>query len=92
MEWFWLIPLPNNKHRTNYRIDSGSWSSDGVETVSATLRGGVMTVECQSSHLSSFAVLVDVSGTLRDVWIAVVALSPQVYTTCSPFDLIRLCL
>ena len=77
MEWLWLTPLPNNKHRTNYRIGSGSWSSDGVETVSATLRGGVMTVECQSSHLSTFAALVDV-------------LSPQVYTTCSPVDLNRL--
>ena len=38
----------------------GGWSSDGIETV---FDEGTQTVTCLSSHLTSFAVLVDVSGT-----------------------------
>ena len=41
-------------------IGMGGWSSDGIETV---FDEGTQTVACLSSHLTSFAVLVDVAGT-----------------------------
>ena len=41
--------------------DSG-WSVEGVTTERTTVSGGQSTVQCSSSHLTSFAVLVDVRG------------------------------
>ena len=39
----------------------GGWSSEGIQTVFDEETG---TVTCLSSHLTSFAVLVDVAGTV----------------------------
>ena len=41
--------------------DSG-WSVEGVTTEKTTVSGDQSTVQCSSSHLTSFAVLVDVRG------------------------------
>ena len=46
-----------------YRYSRGRWSSEGVKTVSVTSVGDIVTVTCASSHLTSFAILVDVGGT-----------------------------
>lgn len=46
-------------------IGSGGWAYDGVEMVSNETEDGVTTIICNSTHLTSFAVLVDVSGTLN---------------------------
>ena len=44
----------------------GGWSTEGVRTVSnVTDDSGQVSVSCQSSHLTAFAVLVDVSGEVR---------------------------
>ena len=48
--------------RMIYRNSRGRWSSEGVKTVSVTSVGDIVTVTCASSHLTSFAVLVDVGG------------------------------
>ena len=45
-----------------HRYSRGSWSSEGLKTVSVTSVGDIVTVTCASSHLTSFAVLVDVGG------------------------------
>ena len=45
-----------------YRYPQGGWSSEGLKTVSVTRVGDRVTVTCASSHLTSFAVLVDVGG------------------------------
>ena len=49
------------------RIGNGGWSADGVATtVQVTQEGNNTMVQCNSTHLSSFAVLsmdVDVAGT-----------------------------
>ena len=43
---------------------------DGMTTMGYSTSEGKTVVDCQSTHLTSFAVLVDVSGTLSDeeVW------------------------
>ncbi len=43
-------------------VGSGSWTSKGIETINAATNGTVTSVECESTHLTSFAVLVDVAG------------------------------
>ena len=48
------------------RVGNGSWAFDGLEIVSSTTEDGMTTVNCTSTHLSSFAVLVDVSGILSN--------------------------
>ena len=45
-------------------VGNGSWAFDGMEMVSTTTEDGMTTVNCTSTHLTSFAVLVDVSGIL----------------------------
>ena len=47
-------------------IGDGSWAFDGIEMVSSTTEDGMTTVNCTSTHLTSFAVLVDVSGVLSN--------------------------
>ena len=42
--------------------EQSGWSPSGLETVSVTRVGDIVTVNCSSSHLTSFAVLVDVRG------------------------------
>ena len=48
------------------RVGNGSWAFDGLKMVSSTTEDGMTTVNCTSTHLSSFAVLVDVSGVLSN--------------------------
>ena len=38
------------------------WSTDGLRTKDVTRNGNTITVTCSSTHLTSFAVLVDVGG------------------------------
>ena len=52
-------------HTSLYRVGSGGWSSDGIQVISNTTRRNVTTVLCNSTHLTSFAVLVDVAGGLE---------------------------
>lgn len=48
-----------------------AWSIEGVETVrNTTGADGLMRVDCSSSHLTAFAVLVDVSGTISVRWVS----------------------
>ncbi|CAI8001269.1 Adhesion G protein-coupled receptor L1 [Geodia barretti] len=48
-------------------VGSGGWSSDGIQVISAVTKGNTTTVVCSSTHLTSFAVLVDVAGGLEEV-------------------------
>ena len=46
------------------RIGSGGWSTEGVTTVPVTQEGNNTTVQCNSTHLTSFAVLSILIGPL----------------------------
>ena len=48
-----------------YSVGSGSWVTDGVRTTNNTMVRNVTSVQCLSTHLTSFAVLVDVAGGLQ---------------------------
>ena len=48
-----------------HRIGRGGWVSEGLEVVSNTSEVNLTTVECNSTHLTSFAVLVDVAAGLE---------------------------
>ena len=50
---------------TPHRVGSGGWSSEGVQVISNETIGELTTVQCSSTHLASFAVLLDVSGGLE---------------------------
>ena len=52
------------KHCT-HSVGSGGWSSEGVQVISNITIGNITTVLCNSTHLTSFAVLVDVAGGLE---------------------------
>ena len=60
------------------RIGSGGWSTEGVTTVRVTQEGNNTVVQCNSTHLTSFAVLVNVAGAevsaciLTLLWIATI--------------------
>ena len=43
-------------------IGNGYWAYDGVSMTSMEVKGEKMVVNCSSTHLTSFAVLVQVSG------------------------------
>ena len=51
------------------RIGNGSWVTAGISTddvmIQSTENGNLTTVTCRSTHLTSFAVLVDVAGGLE---------------------------
>ncbi len=47
------------------RVGNGSWVSDGVSIVGNDTNGSTTTVQCSSTHLTSFAVLVDVGDGLK---------------------------
>lgn len=53
----------------SYSIGNGSWITDGVVTNNVatqnTISGKVTTVQCSATHLTSFAVLVNVAGGLE---------------------------
>ena len=57
----------NNNYIINFlfRIGSGGFSTDGVVTASINIEDGVTTIQCLSYHTTSFAVLVDVAGSLQ---------------------------
>ena len=48
-----------------YRGGNGGWVSEGLEVVSNKSGANLSTVECNSTHLTNFAVLVDVAGGLE---------------------------
>ena len=48
-----------------YSVGSGSWVTDGISITDNMTVGNVTSVQCQSTHLTSFAVLVDVAGGLQ---------------------------
>ena len=48
-----------------HSVGSGSWVADGISTTDNMTVGNVTSVYCQSTHLTSFAVLVDVAGGLQ---------------------------
>ena len=41
------------------------WSSEGIKVINVMTEDGVTTVQCSSTHLASFAVLVGVGGGLE---------------------------
>lgn len=45
-----------------HSIAESGWSTDGLKTESVTRDGNMVTITCSTIHLTSFAVLVDVSG------------------------------
>ena len=45
-------------------IGNGSWITAGITTNNVMTKGNLTMVTCQSTHLTSFAVLVDVVGEL----------------------------
>ena len=46
-------------------VGNGSWVVSGVTTNRQTTSGNSTNVQCTSTHLTSFAVLVDVAGGLE---------------------------
>ena len=48
-----------------HRVGSGGWSSDGIQIISSETTDNATRVVFTSTHLTSFAVLVDVSGGLK---------------------------
>ena len=55
------MPIGN----TSGSVGDGGWSSEGIKVISNITRGNFTTVLCNSTHLTSFAVLVDVAGGLE---------------------------
>ena len=55
----------NIAQHCTHSVGSGEWSSEGIQVISNITRGNVTTVLCNSTHLTSFAVLVDVAGGLE---------------------------
>ena len=49
----------------HFSFGSGSWVISGVITNSQSSKGNYTSVQCTSTHLTSFAVLVDVAGGLQ---------------------------
>ena len=44
-----------------FSVGGGGWSSEGIQVISNITRDGVTTVQYNSTYLTSFAVLVDVT-------------------------------
>ena len=60
-----LIPLSLSLPLLHYSsIGNGSWVIAGVTTTDVTTSGNQTAIQCTSTHLTSFAVLVDVAGGL----------------------------
>ena len=55
----------NVAEHCTHSVGSGGWSSEGIQVISNVTRGNVTTVLCNSTHLTSFAVLVDAAGGLE---------------------------
>ena len=54
--------LTDNNPSHIHSIAESGWSTDGLKTESVTRDGNTVTITCSTTHLTSFAVLVDVSG------------------------------
>ena len=48
-----------------FRLQNGSWSNAGVVTSSISYANSTVSIGCTSTHLTSFAILVDVAGGLQ---------------------------
>ena len=48
-----------------YSVGNGSWESEGITIISNMTDGNTTLVQCLSTHLTSFAVLIDVGGGLQ---------------------------
>lgn len=48
----------------NHSVGNGSWVIAGVTTMDVKTSGNLTAIQCSSTHLTSFAVLVDVAGGL----------------------------
>ena len=48
-----------------HSVGNGSWESEGTTIVSNMTDGNTTSVQCLSTHLTSFAVLIDVGGGLQ---------------------------
>lgn len=60
---------PTHAHTHAYTccsVGSGTWKGEGLTMMKkeVSLDGSKVTIYCSSTHLTSFAILVDVSGTL----------------------------
>ena len=53
------------KQFVSHSVGNGGWATDGIRTSGLNTEGNVTTVQCLSTHLTSFAVLVDVAGGLQ---------------------------
>ena len=49
----------------SHSVGYGNWETDGVTTSVVNTEGNVTSVQCMSTHLTGFAVLVDVAGGLQ---------------------------
>ena len=61
------------------RIYRGGWDTEGVTVVSNDINSS--TITCNSTHLTSFAVLVDVSGG-HQVWLSLSELCSKICPIC----------
>ncbi len=61
-------------------IGNGSWSTDGLQTEQVISEESATTVQCTSTHLTSFAVLVSTGG-VRQVCINSGTLTKSIMTT-----------
>ena len=52
-------------HVYTHSVGRSRWSSEGIQVISNVTRGNITTVLCNSTHLTSFAVLVDAAGGLE---------------------------
>ena len=54
-----------------FRVGNGEWAFDGVEMFSRKDSNGTTVVTCKSTHLTSFAVLVNVADGDSDVCVII---------------------
>ena len=60
-----------------FRVGSGGWSTEGLARVTVSQSGNSTVVQCNSTHLTSFAVLVNVAGVQVSVHVCVIFHSEQ---------------
>ncbi|XP_064386909.1 uncharacterized protein LOC135335369 isoform X2 [Halichondria panicea] len=64
-------------------VGNGGWISDGVSTINNATEGSTTTVQCSSTHLTSFAVLVDLGGPKNSSLVERKILDVVSYAGCS---------
>ena len=60
-----IVKMNQEFHLVLHSIGHGSWVTDDIRTNNSMTVGNVTSVQCLSTHLTSFAVLVDVAGGLQ---------------------------